>query len=244
MKYILRLDDICPTMDWDKFHILEEMLSQYPMIKPIIGVIPRNEDANLVVNAPRPYFWDHVRQWRDQGWCIAQHGYCHRYTQQNSGILGIGDKSEFAGLSFSEQYMRLQAGKKILSDESVWQPYFMAPSHSFDLLTLEALAKLGFDALTDGYGLYPYQMGRLTAVPQLFSSGFHAGIGIYTVCLHPNTMGQSQFNRLNALLLRSHKNFIDFPSALRFRSGNLASTCIRKFTELSLKLFRGLKRAG
>jgi predicted deacetylase len=244
MKFILRLDDICPTMDWDRINFLEKILSKYPGVKPIIGVIPSNEDSSLNIHSPRQDFWDQVRGWRDEGWTIAQHGYCHLYTQRSTGLLGIGKHSEFAGLKYVDQYEKLQAGKNILANESVWQPYFMAPSHAFDMVTLEALADLEFDAISDGYGLYPYQIGRLTAVPQLFSSGLNAGFGIYTVCLHPNTMEKRQFNELDILLMRNHNNFVDFPSALNFKSMSFSSTILRKSTEICLRVFRGLKRTA
>ena len=44
-KISFRLDDIAENMDWEKFLSLKELLSNYD-VKPIIGVIPNNEDPD------------------------------------------------------------------------------------------------------------------------------------------------------------------------------------------------------
>ena len=43
-KYIVRLDDACPTMDKQKWSKVEDILDQ-GKVKPIVAVIPKNKEA-------------------------------------------------------------------------------------------------------------------------------------------------------------------------------------------------------
>ena len=46
MKVAVRLDDITPDMDWERFLKFKELLDRY-QVKPLIGVVPENRDENL-----------------------------------------------------------------------------------------------------------------------------------------------------------------------------------------------------
>ena len=46
MKIAVRMDDITPDMDWEKFLAFKEILDAHD-IKPLIGVVPDNKDENL-----------------------------------------------------------------------------------------------------------------------------------------------------------------------------------------------------
>ena len=46
MKIAVRLDDITPDMDWQRFFRFKALLDQY-QVKPLIGVVPDNRDENL-----------------------------------------------------------------------------------------------------------------------------------------------------------------------------------------------------
>lgn len=61
VKYIFRLDDIAENMNWTNFFLLKEIFSSYG-VKPIIGVIPYNEDVELL-NYPKCEFnfWEEIR---------------------------------------------------------------------------------------------------------------------------------------------------------------------------------------
>ncbi len=43
-KYIIRIDDACPTMNKEKWGLFEKYLN----IKPIVAVIPNNEDEKMM----------------------------------------------------------------------------------------------------------------------------------------------------------------------------------------------------
>lgn len=203
--YLFRLDDVCPTMDWRRFAQLESLFSRYN-IKPIIGVVPDNQDPALRITSARPDFWAAIRQLKKEGWIIAQHGYQHVYKTKDPGIVNINQRSEFAGLPYSEQYLGISAGqsilKKHLGDAPTW---WMAPAHSFDATTCRALKKLSFTHVTDGIALYPYSAMGLTWVPQQLWQPRYLPVGIWTVCLHPNTMEDADMERVRDFLKDNHK---------------------------------------
>ena len=76
---LIRFDDIAPNMNWELMNKCEELFFKYN-IKPVLGVIPNNEDEELLAFPLRKDFWEKVRKWQSLGWEIAIHGYNHRYT--------------------------------------------------------------------------------------------------------------------------------------------------------------------
>ena len=246
MQFIVRFDDICPGMHWGNFQRFEAFFAGELRIKPLLGVVPDNRDPKLNVQAEREGFWDQVRHWRDLGWALAQHGYTHEYDLNDGGILKVGEKSEFAGLSYTAQYSKLAQGQLILMEQGVWQPYFMAPSHSFDHNTLRALKSLNFTAITDGYGVYPYELEGIVAVPQLFATPRHFGFGLYTLCLHVNTMSTRQIDTTLGFMRANAARFISFPEALVMRRDDSLAGGVRLLSQFALRgarLMRGFWRA-
>ncbi len=242
-KFILRFDDISPNMAWSKFSAFDALSREFN-IPLLLGVVPKCLDPKLAVEPVRHDFWDVVRDWSARGCTIAQHGYTHQYVTRCRGILGVGNKSELAGLPYEEQLSKLVEGKKILVQQGVWQPVFMAPAHSFDEVTLQVLKELNFLHITDGYGVYPYDIGSLRAVPQLFSAPKHFGFGVYTICLHVNNMTQRQVeNTLH--FVRQHKDrFISFNDAVNISCPVPGiSLAIRVITTCVLRKIRNLRLA-
>jgi predicted deacetylase len=240
-KFILRFDDITPQMAWSRFDRFDE-LSRELELPLLVGVVPHCLDETLVVEPARDAFWDTVRGWIDRGWCIAQHGFTHQYVTQDPGILRLGRKSELAGLPYEEQFAKLHSGKRILVEQRVWQPVFMAPSHSFDETTLRVLADLDFKYLTDGCGVYPYKLGKLTAVPQLFASPVHFGFGVYSICLHVNTLTEPQIDRVIAFVRKNRTRFISFDDAVNVRNEVPGvALAMRVLTSTPLRAMRRIK---
>ena len=240
-RFVIRFDDVTPGMAWSKFAPFVA-LAQELDIPYLIGVVPDCRDPALRVEPHRADFWDFVRERVVRGWTVAQHGHTHHYVTAERGLLGIGKKSEFAGLPFAEQKEMLATGKNILVREGVWQPVFMAPSHSFDANTLKALDDLGFESLTDGYGFYPYKIKGLMAVPQLFSKPIGFGFGVETVCLHVNTLSVAQIDRQVAALRARRGSIISFSEALKVVSpAPLIAPIVRVASEVALKTVRSLR---
>ena len=44
--YIFRLDDIAPNMNWEMMEKVKTLFNTYN-VKPILGIIPKNEDQDL-----------------------------------------------------------------------------------------------------------------------------------------------------------------------------------------------------
>ena len=158
MKIAVRLDDITPDMDWERFLKFKEVLDKY-QVKPLIGVVPDNRDENLKGSqegAPTD-FWTYIKELQKEGWVIAMHGYRHIYSTDKGGVFPLNNFSEFAGLSYEEQEKMLADGKRMLAEKGIETDVFMAPAHSYDKNTLKALIKTGFNKITDGFGDCPYQ---------------------------------------------------------------------------------------
>lgn len=204
-QLLIRLDDITPDMDWEKFERLAALLEQY-QIHPIIGVVPDNRDETLHIQEARADFWERMRSLQESGWVIAQHGFTHVYVNKKSGLLGINPFSEFAGLPYREQYEKLKRGQDILKEQQINAAMFMAPGHTFDRQTLKALKTLGFVSVTDGYCSRPYRRGGLLFLPCTLSEP-RLPEGFDTLCLHSNNMEQAQFDALADFIGR-HRSVI------------------------------------
>ena len=204
-KIIVRFDDICPNLNWEIFLFIKKELQDLG-IRSVLGVIPDNKDESFFKYEYKENFFDLINNFKNFGDTIAQHGTNHKYTTTSHGILKINNRSEFAGHDFKYQYELIKKGKQILELNNCWQPVFMAPSHSFDENTIEALIQLGFKSISDGYGFFPYKEKGIDFVPQISSKPFNTGFGLATICLHTNNL-----NKINI------KNFLEFISSNRSR---------------------------
>ena len=237
-KIILRFDDITPGMSWSKFIPLKRTLDKLG-IKSILGVVPDCRDKSLSIENPRSDFFDLIRGYKESGDTIVQHGTFHKYTSDDSGLLGINKFSEFSGLDFSDQKSIIQKGKEILINEGVWEPYFMAPAHSFDTNTLKALKDLDFLAITDGYGFYPYMLEGLLLIPQLTSFHLPVNLGVQTMCIHVNGMDSSELESLSKFLSRNKEKFISFEDAIKMDiKSSLLSSSLRFLSKKVLSIKR------
>jgi len=214
-RYIFRLDDITPTMDWGKYSHLVRLFDHY-RVRPLLGVIPDCRDPELLGYPEVPVdFWQHMRDRQVNGWEIAQHGYQHRLESDDGGLLGIHSYSEFAGLPLVEQQRRLELGRRLLEKRGLHARVFMPPAHGFDRNTLKAMKKVGLEALTDGFALSPYKSQGIKVVPQLFAMPRPMPFGTYTFCLHPNLLTDAQLVRIEKFLERYHKSVVPFSSAMQ-----------------------------
>ena len=206
MVCIFRLDDICPTMNWNKFEIFREIFDRY-QIKPLLGVVPNNLDDNLVQDKEDPQFWEYIKILQSEGWGIAQHGYQHIYETNNGGILKLNKFSEFAGLPFHVQKEKIQKGKHIFEEKGIFTNIFMAPAHSYDNNTLRALEEVGFAFVTDGYTRNPYKYGNLRFIPCKHVISRKRNLnGLVTVCVHSNTAPTGSTEMLEEMILEYRKN--------------------------------------
>jgi predicted deacetylase len=185
-RYIVRFDDVCPTMNWSVWQHVEEILLRQH-VKPLLAVIPENRDPSLQVHAPQPDFWERVRAWQARGWTIGWHGYQHDYVVRSGGLIGIHDGSEFAGLPADEQLRRLTAANEIFGRHAITPRAWVAPGHSFDETTLRLLAQFGIEAVSDGFYWRPVRRAGCTWVPQQLWRFRRMPFGVWTVCFHINS---------------------------------------------------------
>lgn len=185
-KYLLRFDDICPTMRWDIWDEIEAQLLELN-IKPIVAIVPDNQDPKLKVDQANPYFWQRARQWQQRGWTIGLHGYQHRYVSANAGLVALRKKSEFAGLSRQEQSEKLRRASGIFAREQLQPRVWIAPGNTFDGTTVSLLPGIGIRVIVDGYFSTPHVSREgITWVPQQLFSFRAVRRGVWTVCYHHN----------------------------------------------------------
>lgn len=230
MKIAVRLDDITPDMDWERFFQFKKLLDHY-QVKPLIGVVPDNKDENLKgTSEGKPAdFWNYIKQLEDEGWSIAMHGYRHIYSTRKGGIFPLNDFSEFAGLSFERQKEMLVGGKKLLREKGIETDIFMAPAHSYDKNTLKALKEAGFRALTDGFGNCPYERRGLVFYPISFklSSTFQKKTGYSTMVVHTGTVSEEDLVKYESYFENENIEWISYEQYMKqpaARRGVLASS--------------------
>jgi predicted deacetylase len=220
-EYLIRFDDVCPGMNWPVWRDVEQILVAAD-IKPVLAVVPSNEDAKLNVCAPEERFWDIVRAWQEREWTIGLHGYQHRYVTKDAGLVGLNTRSEFAGVPAPEQAEKIKAAVEIFRRESVRPEVWIAPAHSFDDATVEALRDQGIRAISDGFYLSPHRDTReMLWIPQQIWSLRYRPFGLWTVCYHVNEWKADDVRRfeLDVALYRSRitsiKNVLAAPAIRR-----------------------------
>ena len=210
-KYIIRLDDAADRMDCQKWNQMENLLDKYD-IKPLVGVIPNFKDKMIDIYDIDTNFWNKVHQWEDKGWTIALHGYEHVYYTNDGGINPINMRSEFAGLSLENQRQKIKNGVEIFRNHGFEPKVFFAPSHTFDLNTLEALKQeSNISIISDTVANKPYSQYDLTFVPQQSGRVRKLPFSVVTFCYHPNMMVEKEFIYLESFLEKYKELFSNFP---------------------------------
>jgi predicted deacetylase len=251
-QYLLRFDDLCPTMNWHVWNNVEKILCEYD-IKPILAVVPDNEDDALRVSSPNPKFWDRARKWQSRGWTIGMHGWQHRFVTTDSGMLGIQPCSEFAGLPREEQKRKIQSGLSVFEKEGIKSKIWIAPAHSFDATTIQLLVELGFRHMSDGSFLLPHvDRFGMTWVPQQLWSFRWRPLGVWTICFHMNRWTREDIRALQANIEQFRESIstfgavtnqyngrqdtiLDSVTALAYRAAAHAKEVVREFSRVSFR---------
>ena len=222
MKYLVRLDDACPYMDKKKWNQVEVILNRYG-IKPMVGIIPNNEDPVTMVAPLDVEFWIKAQEWGKKGWTIALHGYNHCYATECGGINPIHKRSDFAGLPFEEQKEKIERGYQILLQNGLNPTYFFFFFYTYDSNTIKALKDVtSIRLLSDTMARWPYkfdknfvivpcQMGRFRNIPLN---------GYWTFCFHPNTMNDDAIFKFEKFIVSNKEKFISFDDIPLDKVGN------------------------
>lgn len=184
-RYLIRFDDICETMNWKVWDLIEPRLVELD-IKPIVAIVPENKDPSLIAGQSNSQFWLRARRWQSWGWSIGWHGYQHLYDSPSAGVIGLNRRSEFAGHSSSIQTARLRAAHEIFRANDVLPELWVAPGHSFDLITVRSLQIFGIDAISDGLFTRPVRYHGATWLPQQLWKFRRMPFGLWTICCHIN----------------------------------------------------------
>jgi predicted deacetylase len=239
VKFLIRFDDLCPAMNWEAWQKLETIMIEED-VRPILSVVPDNQDLALNEGEPNEGFWDYVRSWQARGWTIGLHGYQHRYVNKEAGIVGLNHYSEFAGLPFDEQHAKLKKGIEIFAREGVRPDVWVAPAHSFDENTVKALVSLGIRTVSDGMSLYPYRDSRgVLWVPQQLWRFRTAPFGVWTVCIHPREGLWIRPDYFRQCIRQHRKSITDFATvveAYKGRKHNVLDTGFREMWKLALRV--------
>ena len=241
---LIRFDDIAPNMNWKMMDKCERLLNEYK-IKPVIGVIPNNQDPELMAYEKRDKFWQIIENWKKKNWEIAMHGYTHVYdTETNKrDYFKYGGKSEFFGHSFKEQLSRLVKGKKIFDQNNIVINTFFAPNHTYDFNTFSALKNVGISRIIDGYGLSPFVKNEITFLPQLFYKLIFIPFGIQSTQLHINYWNENDFIKFEKFIKKYHAKIIDIDTAFSKQNENLLIKISNIFIEPVLKFKRVLSKS-
>lgn len=212
--FVLRFDDLCPTANWQVWDRVEALLCEFG-VTPIISVIPDNRDKTLIVGRLGENFWDRVQSWQRRGWTIGLHGYQHCYLTKKAGLYGRSAASEFAGLPYEVQEIKLQNAIRIFHEHGVKPEVWVAPAHSFDSDTIDILLRMGVHIINDGYALYPYVDDRgMIWIPQQVGRFRNLPIGIWTVCFHFNRWKDEDLKDFRADLERFRPQILSVSDVL------------------------------
>lgn len=212
-RYLIRLDDACPTMDKAKWQQMFKLLDKYG-IKPMVGIIPHNEDPKQMIDVEDSDFWSKARIWECKGYAIALHGYNHCYISDRGleGLNPLWSRSEFAGVAYDKQYQKIHDGFAIMKKNKLNPKFFFAPSHTFDENTLKALRDCtDIRIVSDTIGNKPYLNNDFVFIPQVGGHCIDMKIpGIWTFCLHPSMMNEKDFRDAENFFMVHQDEFIGF----------------------------------
>jgi predicted deacetylase len=211
-RYLIRFDDVCPTMNWHVWDQIERVMVDLS-VAPILAVVPDNRDPKLCVGPSRSDFWSRVREWQARGWTIGLHGFQHEYVNNEAGLIGINARSEFAGLSLTEQERKIGEALAIFAAHGVRADTWVAPAHSFDGTTLSVLRRNGINSVSDGFFLGAVRWHDMIWVPQQLWRFSRFPVGVWTICQHINSYGQPQIDSLRSDLARYQAQMITFRAA-------------------------------
>ncbi len=198
-EYLLRCDDLCPTVPVDRWQRLECLIREFGL-QPILAVVPDNRDPELESSTPDPAFWQRMHELEVAGAVVGLHGYRHACSSQGRGYLGLANTSEFAGVPAATQHKWIREGLRILRAHGLNPRIWVAPRHGFDRNTLDALGAEGIALLSDGFARIPFRRGGATWIPQQLWGPVDKPKGLWTICVHPNSASDADISALRAFL--------------------------------------------
>jgi predicted deacetylase len=212
-QYLIRFDDLCPTMSDVRFERFVSITARFG-VKPILAVVPDNHDPELNRQPPDPNFWNRMRSLEAAGATTAMHGYRHLCTSRGKSLLDLHQETEFAGVEESQQRQWIRCGLEILRANGLSPRLFVAPRHGFDRHTLHALAGEGLAVLSDGFARRPFMRHDTLWIPQQLWEPVRKKTGLWTICIHTNTATPALQDKLENFLAENAKHFTCFDNVI------------------------------
>jgi predicted deacetylase len=245
-QYLLRFDDLCPTIALSRWERVLSLIDEFG-IRPILAVVPENRDHDLARCEPDPHFWSRMRALEAAGATIALHGYRHLCRSNGKSLVPLHSHSEFAGVPQELQREWICAGLNILRVQGLNPRVWVAPRHGFDMNTLEALRLEGIEILSDGLARVPFVRGGITWIPQQLWSPVEKRKGLWTICLHTNTIRNSQVDQLREFLRQHAGQFTSVDrveTELKPGELNASERIYEIYTQWKVRASRARKKAG
>jgi predicted deacetylase len=198
-RYLLRFDDLCPTMHRARWQRFLPLIEKYGL-RPILAVVPFNQDHRLNSAPDYPDFWDEMVSLEEAGASIALHGYSHLCINRGKSLIPFHSLSEFAGVGEETQRKWIRTGIEILRARGLHPRLWAAPRHGFDRHTLRALRREGIGVLTDGLARIPFRRGGLIWIPQQLWAPVKKSSGVWTICIHSDTASTAAVDELRDFL--------------------------------------------
>lgn len=205
-QYLLRLDDLCPTMGRAKWERYERLIERFGL-RPILAVVPDNRDPELERDGADDGFWEKMRRLEAAGATIGLHGYRHLCEAAGRSLIPMHRRTEFAGVARATQQEWIDTGLAMLRDRRLRPRVWVAPRHGFDDTTLEVLREAGIGLISDGFAEQPFRDRGLTWIPQQIWAPVEKGSGLWTICVHPNTASDEDFAALEVFLRENSARF-------------------------------------
>ncbi len=198
-QYLLRIDDLCPTVSSERWAQLRGLIEEFS-IKPILAVVPDNQDPELNVSPSDPAFWDSMKTLEAAGAAVGLHGFRHLCLNKGRSLIDLQRTSEFAGVPAATQRAWIAEGLRILRSHGLNPNLWVAPRHGFDAATIGALLEQGIEILSDGLARRPFLHRGITWIPQQLWEPVEKPSGLWTICIHPNTTGDREVAALRSFL--------------------------------------------
>jgi len=213
-QYLLRFDDLCPTMDRRRWERFLPLIERYEL-RPILAVVPDNHDPELEIEQAYEGFWEEMRGLAAKGAAIGLHGYRHLCASTGRSLIPVHRTSEFAGVARESQREWIEAGLTVLRSHGLEPKVWVAPRHGLDWVTVEVLREVGLDVISDGFARRPYRDGGATWIPQQVWGPVEKASGLWTICLHSNSATDAEVAALEAFLERDAAQFTSVDRVLQ-----------------------------
>jgi len=208
-QILLRFDDLHCSMNWAMWDKIECLLDDY-CIKPIVAVIPKNQDNTLVYGDINDEAGFRFKAMNMKGYEVSLHGFNHVYNSENAGIFGLSERSEFAGVDTKIQRRKIKEGLKIFKDFGVIPRCWVGPNHSYDYATIQILDEYNFQIVSDGFHRVPYMLTKnMILIPQQKWKMKATLPGVVTVCYHHNNWNENMFKKFKDDLSENYNRIVN-----------------------------------